>query len=517
MKQCFGYVRVSTVKQGDGVSLEAQKEAIESFAARNDIVISRWFEEKETAAKRGRAVFSRMIAELKRRKAAGVVFHKIDRSARNFADWAKIGDLADAGFDVHFTTESLDFRSRGGRLTADIQAVIAADYIRNLRDETIKGIRGRLKQGLYPFKAPLGYVDNGRGKPKTVDPVRGPLVRQLFELYATGNFSLWSLRKEAKAIGLYSESGKPLSKTSIEKILRNPFYMGVIRIKRSNKLYEGIHEPIVSPSLYKQVEDVRMGRDNKKSTKHQHRYRGLFRCGHCFGAMIPELQKGRVYYRCHEKACATKTVREDRIEEVVQRFLKHYALTDEQVEELRGRFKTYLDTRSDDAAAARASLELSKLDERLSSLEDKWLDGDVDDETYERKKNSIIIDRQGLRRLAEKVTAKETTLRNLDKFLELVKSLYLAYVSAVAAQKREIVQFATSNRIVSGKNVVLEPSKWAQAFENLSNLEYCDPARPGSRTFEAVESLLEQLEDDELPRLIAGLMTIEEEENDRLA
>ena len=92
-----------------------------------------------------------MIAALRKGQADGLVIHKIDRSARNFGDWAKIGELADAGIDVHFATESLDFRSRGGRLSADIQAVIAADYIRNLREETIKGINGRLKQGLYPF------------------------------------------------------------------------------------------------------------------------------------------------------------------------------------------------------------------------------------------------------------------------------------------------------------------------------------------------------------------------------
>ncbi|MBL0001831.1 MAG: recombinase family protein [Sphingomonadales bacterium] len=53
MKRCFGYVRVSTVKQGDGVSLEAQREAILAFASRNNIEITQWFEEKETAAKRG--------------------------------------------------------------------------------------------------------------------------------------------------------------------------------------------------------------------------------------------------------------------------------------------------------------------------------------------------------------------------------------------------------------------------------------------------------------------------------
>ena len=127
MKQpCFGYVRVSTVKQGEGVSLEAQRDAITAFAEKNDLTITRWFEETETAAKKGRPVFTEMIRDLRRGKAQGLVVHKIDRSARNFSDWAKIGELADLGIDIHFATESLDFRSRGGRLAADIQAVVDA-------------------------------------------------------------------------------------------------------------------------------------------------------------------------------------------------------------------------------------------------------------------------------------------------------------------------------------------------------------------------------------------------------
>ena len=112
--------------------------------------------------------------------------HKIDRSARNLRDWSAIGGLSDAGIDVYFATETLDFRSRGGRLTADIQAVIAADYLRNLREETIKGLQGHLKQGLYPFKAPVGYLDQGGGKPRIPDPKTAPLIREVFELYASG-------------------------------------------------------------------------------------------------------------------------------------------------------------------------------------------------------------------------------------------------------------------------------------------------------------------------------------------
>jgi site-specific DNA recombinase len=70
------------------------------------------------------------------------------RSARNLKDWADLGELIDSDLEVHFANESLDLHSRGGRLSADIQAVVAADYIRNLREERIKGFYGRLKQGL---------------------------------------------------------------------------------------------------------------------------------------------------------------------------------------------------------------------------------------------------------------------------------------------------------------------------------------------------------------------------------
>ena len=135
MKKVYGYIRVSTVKQGTGVSLQEQKEAIIRYAEKHDLKIVQWFEELETAAKQGRPFFTKMMKLLQTRKADGVIIHKIDRSARNLKDWAALGDLIDAGVDVHFAHESLDMDTRGGRLAADIQAVIASDYIRNLRDE----------------------------------------------------------------------------------------------------------------------------------------------------------------------------------------------------------------------------------------------------------------------------------------------------------------------------------------------------------------------------------------------
>ena len=101
MQQYFAYTRVSTTRQGElGVSLKQQEEAIKLFAKKNDLVVSEWFEEQETAAHIGRAVFERMLKRLKARQAKGVIIHKIDRSARNLKDWAELGQLIDSGMNV---------------------------------------------------------------------------------------------------------------------------------------------------------------------------------------------------------------------------------------------------------------------------------------------------------------------------------------------------------------------------------------------------------------------------------
>jgi DNA invertase Pin-like site-specific DNA recombinase len=117
-KQYFSYIRVSTARQGEhGVSLKEQHDAIIRYAQKNSLPIARSFEERETAAKRGRPIFSQMIRSLRHGEAQGVVIHKIDRGARNLKDWADLGELIDTGVEVHFANESLDLNTRGGRLS----------------------------------------------------------------------------------------------------------------------------------------------------------------------------------------------------------------------------------------------------------------------------------------------------------------------------------------------------------------------------------------------------------------
>ncbi|SDL26284.1 recombinase family protein [Aliiruegeria lutimaris] len=493
MKPCFGYIRVSTQKQGEGVSLEAQKDAIEAFASREDLTVIRWFEEKQTAAKGGRPIFNQMLRQLKRGAARGVIIHKIDRSARNLRDWAMFSELPDLGTDVFVATESLDFNSRGGRLTADIQAVIAADYIRNLREETKKGIDGRLKQGLYPFRAPIGYLDNGKGKPKTPDPEKAPLILEMFELYASGQHSLRSLRAEINRRGLRNHAGQPLSLCGIETILNNPFYTGLIVIQRTGRTYDGIHEPIVPATLFQQVQDMKTGRSGKKVTQHNHLYRGLFRCGLCDGPMSPELQKGRVYYRCQTRSCPTRTIREDRLEAIITDALRRLEITSKEAERLELSWEAEHGIEEQNSMRTALRLRIEKEEQRLARLTDLLLDGVIATSDYHKRKRDLEI----------AIAAGKEELTNLPDpaqieaermgFLELMKNLAGLHIRATDAEKREIVENAFSNRQVSENHVGLEPYDWLRIGETCSPVLSGAPCRDTSRTGPGLQSLLNLL------------------------
>ena len=127
--------------------------------------------------------------------------------------------------------------------------------------------------------------------------------------------------------------GRPLSNHGIETILANSFYCGIIEIKRTGALYKGIHKPLIDATTFAHVQDVKAGKAGKKVTRHNHLYRGLFRYGLCDGPMSPERQKGHVYYRCQTPDCATKTVREDRIDEAVQERLGSLQMSEKQAHE----------------------------------------------------------------------------------------------------------------------------------------------------------------------------------------
>lgn len=486
MNTFYAYTRVSTLKQGEkGVSLQEQHDAIARYAERQGLQIAEWFEERVTAAKQGRPLFARMLKGLRRGDVNGVIIHKIDRGARNLRDWSDLGELIDAGVSVHFANESLDLHSRGGRLSADIQAVVAADYVRNLREETIKGMRGRLKQGLFPFGAPLGYLNNGQGKPKTIDPFSGPLVRKAFELYALGGHTLDSLNAELHRRGLRNRKGRAVSINGLSRILNNSFYTGLIRIGTTGETYEGVHAPIVPMALFKQVQNRLTRRVWMKERVHNFNLRGLFQCALCGRPLVGERQKGNVYYRCHTARCATRTFREETLESALLSALIPISLTDNQRKLLLVKldYVEGLDAKSEGERRAAILFQIAATKTRGTRLLDAFIDGAIDKGTFEVRKRDLLEEQRLLEESARGGLSDSEPLRTrVSELFELATRPQLSYRFANSELRREMALRLCSNRSVAGKTVSVEPFKSLLYLAKCELITSGDPDRDSVRT-----------------------------------
>src|ERR1700761_8922797 len=491
MNQFFGYIRVSTAKQGEqGVSLQQQRDAIERYAQRNSLEVVRWFEEQDTAAKRGRPIFGVMMRLLRKRQTAGVIIHKIDRSARNLKDWADLGELIDTGIDVRFANEALDLTSRGGRLSADIQAVVAADYIRNLREETKKGFFGRLKQVLFPMPAPAGYLNVGAGKPKAIDPITGPLIRRAFELYATAKFSYHSLADELTRSGLRVGNGSPLTVKRLSKILNNTFYMGLITIGKTGEVFAGTHPPLVSRDLFEQVQDVMHGRTNTRPTKHDFLYRRRITCKGCGYSLIGETHKGYVYYRCQASGCHKSIVREEVIETATLKKIEPLQFSPEE----RAYLKQELAKDTTQASQPRQQYENSlrlrdnQINERLNRVTDAFIDRLIDRAEYERRKKALLLERISIQNGLQARQANQT--EDLADLLERANAAYLTYKTGSPEAKRELFDLLTSNSKVDEK---LPEITLAFPFDRIAKRSKCmdgSPTRNIARTWKPLLKIL---------------------------
>ncbi|MGH1428730.1 MAG: recombinase family protein [Arenicella sp.] len=460
MKKLYGYVRVSTTKQGDGVSLIEQKRAIQEFAKKEGYTIIKFFEEKVTAAKEGRAEFNEMVKQLYKKKADGVVMHKVDRSSRNFGDWHKIGKLVDSGINVFYAHSNTDLSKRGDRLTADIELVMAADYIRNLRSEVKKGFYGRLKQGLLPLPAPVGYLDTGAGNAKAIDPEKAPLIKKAFELYSTGDYGLKELSKEMYKRGMTSKVGKRISFQNWSKILNNPFYFGMIRVNKTNETFKGIHQPIISSALFNRVKLVLEGKTPRRVIVHDFAFRRFVKCSQCNYSIIGEIKKGKTYYRCHTKNCPTKSIREDRLSRQLVSFLKYLSLTKLELEQTQETAKLIIKNSSHESNQLKQNIRLNIGDtkSKLDCLTDNLISGVVDEETYKRKKEELnlkLLEKESQLRALENENIE--TSNYVEDFLGRLKSLCINKKPPSGHILRRLVFCATSDLFLNDKSVAVQP------------------------------------------------------------
>jgi DNA invertase Pin-like site-specific DNA recombinase len=257
------YCRVSTKEQEEtGYSLPSQEKLLSEYSARKGFYVAKVFSVAESASgTKQRKIFAEMMTYMAKHKIKNLVVEKVDRLTRNLKEAVVANDWIDEDDErkLHFVKQNLIIHKNAKsdeKFRWDIEIVLAKKYIANLSEEVKKGQAEKLSQGWLPTKPPLGYKTIGDKGHKThiIDLAIAPHLRKMFELYATGNYSIIRLEDELYKEGLRSSNGNKILQSRIYELLQDPFYYG--KIRWNDELYQGKQEKLITEDLFEKVQAV---------------------------------------------------------------------------------------------------------------------------------------------------------------------------------------------------------------------------------------------------------------------
>ncbi len=450
------YTRVSSKEQErDGFSIPAQRKLLREYARSKKIEIIKEFSDVETAKSAGRTQFGKMIEYLSsNHEVKTLLVEKTDRLYRNFRDYVTIEDLDIA---IHLVKEneiiSKDSRSHA-KLVHGVKVLLAKNYIDNLSEEVRKGMTEKAEQGNFPGKSPIGYINDKSTKTILVDSNYSKMIRRIYELYSTGNYSLQRVRKVICDERWLTPTNRKFAKSMIESILKNPFYFGDFLWK--GERYQGSHPAIIPIEMYNKVQNVLHKGHSTRVRRHNLLLKGILQCDQCGCSIVGEIKKQKyVYYHCTQAKgkCEQGWVREEQLDKSMGEVLKAIQINDSTMADI----VRALRDGSKEERVYRLS-EQKRLERRIRDLQNKL------DKAYEDRLDGVIDDRYW-KDISTKWRGEQDNLSNnlsrlkdanrdyIDQaieILELSKTAYSQYLRQDDSQKRKLLQSVLSNCTLKG-------------------------------------------------------------------
>ena len=223
------YARVSTDSNEQLNSLNNQVTYYEDFINQNSAweYIPGYIDEGLSGiSTKKRENFHRMVDDAKAGKFDLIVTKEISRFARNTLDSIQYTrDLLSAGVAVFFQNDGVNTLDEDSELRLSIMSSIAQDELRKLSSRVKFGHQQAIKDGVVLGNSRIfGYIkDKGR---LIIDEREAVMVRKLFELYATGNYSMKQIENIFWEDGYRNNHGKKISHTTMSSMISNPKYKG---------------------------------------------------------------------------------------------------------------------------------------------------------------------------------------------------------------------------------------------------------------------------------------------------
>ncbi len=448
------YVRVSSKEQEDGHSLDSQEREGVRYATQRGLEIVRMWRVSESAWKEEREAFNEMIAYIKAQPDVPVViFDSVDRMTRNLSDVHEIMKLTKQhDKEVHLSRSGKIINKESGpddSFMMGIEALTAKRYSDEISFKVKRVLRDKADKGNYPSVAPLGYLNNPKTRLIDLDLERAPLIKRLWELRATGLYSLRKLEELAYAEGLRTKTGKRFHHANLEIMFKNPFYYGDFIWK--GQLYQGSHPPLITKHLFEKVQGVAKQGNIPKMVRRDFAFAGLLTCGQCGCAITSEIKKKRyIYYHCtHSKGnCEQPSIVEERLDEKLLGVVQRIQLAPDVHNRILTALRRDKGQQHDYREAQLVSLQTRRdtLQRRIDKLYEDKLDGKINEDFWQVKHTEWTREKTEVERAINgNGHSNGVTLDTGEKILELTQRLYPLYVKQPPHERRRMLRILLSN------------------------------------------------------------------------
>lgn len=445
--------RVSSKSQEDeGYSLDSQLKLLQGYCDKQGFDVVKIFRIAETASKeQSRKTFHELLAYISKHKIYHLAVEKTDRFTRNFRDAVAIDEWLDKDENrrLHAVKENLLLHKNAKsdvKFMWNIHLSVAKKYTDNLREEAMKGWAEKLAQGWLPSMPPPGYMtitQNGK-RIHVPNPETKSAIQKVFKKYLEPDQSIKSITREMAAMGICTRKGRPYGKTYVDKMLSNPFYIGVNRF--NGKDYPGAQQPLLSKKLFEAVQIKKRGKRPPTLKKHNPVFKGVITCEACKKLVVWQMQKGRYYGVCKRTAegCKkNKMLREDNLEEMVIGLLNKLVSPSQEIVEwvadaIRAEQEKSINNR--DNLIKSIKMQIERIDRMDDGLYDDKLAGEISQAKYTAKHEQFGEERKALCGQLEKLDDSiKLRLEHTLVLLELSQKAADLYTKKTPDQKRLII------------------------------------------------------------------------------
>lgn len=359
-----------------------------------------------------------------------------------------------------------------------IHVMMAENYITQLKKNTRRGLIQKRKDGELCGKAPIGYKNcrNENGRPSVeIDVETAPLVRQAFEDYASGAFTIDAVAERLQKQGLRTYKGNIISPQTVHKTLHNPFYCGYLTHlddsspnKEEHKIvrFRHVYEAMISEELFDRCQRV-LKRFNKTPYKYKSKlytFSGLVSCANCGKSMSSYTKKKKdneyVYMHCTQygsSACGNKNVNENVIARQVIESLGAIK-TEGKIAEKMVKYLEETAKQENRAKMSENSVHKKRLEEvntKINKLIDMRLESNVlDDATFNRRMELLKVERDELEQKVNNTTVNEQDFYlSLKDIVEIAQEAEYIFKSSQIEQKRRLLNLIFANLQIKDKKL----------------------------------------------------------------